>query len=49
MVGFVLFLSVPQSQVLGQVHMTTCIVLIGIFLCLVVGIPIGIAMARNPR
>ena len=29
--------------------MTTCIVLIGMLLCIVVGIPIGIAMARNKR
>ena len=29
--------------------MTTCIVLIGMGLCIVVGIPVGIAMARNKK
>ena len=29
--------------------MTTCIVLIGMLMCIVIGIPIGIAMARNKK
>jgi len=29
--------------------MTTCVCIIGIFLCLVIGIPVGIAMSRSPR
>jgi len=29
--------------------MTVCIVLIGMLLCIVIGIPVGIAMARNQK
>ena len=50
MVGFcTFFIGFLSPRYWDKSIMTTCIVLIGIFLCLVVGIPIGIAMARKPK
>ena len=50
MVGFcTFFIGFLSPRYWDKCIMTTCIVLIGIFLCLVVGLPIGIAMSRNPR
>ena len=50
MVGFcTFFIGFLSPRYWDKSIMTTCIVLIGIFLCVVVGIPIGIAMARKPK
>jgi glycine betaine/proline transport system permease protein len=50
MVGFcTFFIGFLSPRYWDKAIMTTCIVLIGIFLCLVIGIPIGIAMARKPK
>ena len=50
MVGFcTFFIGFLSPRYWDKSIMTTCIVLIGIFLCLVIGIPIGIAMARKPK
>lgn len=49
-VGFcTFFIGFLSPRYWDKAIMTTCIVLIGIFLCLVIGIPIGIAMARKPK
>ncbi|MBT3213794.1 MAG: proline/glycine betaine ABC transporter permease [Deltaproteobacteria bacterium] len=50
LVGFcTFFIGFLSPRYWDKAIMTTCIVLIGIFLCLVIGIPIGIAMARKPK
>ena len=50
LVGFcTFFIGFLSPRYWDKSIMTTCIVLIGIFLCVVIGIPIGIAMARKPR
>jgi len=50
LVGFcAFFIGFLSPRYWDKAIMTTCIVLIGIFLCLVIGIPIGIAMARKPK
>ena len=43
------FLGFLSPRYWDKCIMTTCIVLIGMLLCVVVGIPIGIAMARNKK
>ena len=43
------FLGFLSPRYWDKCIMTTCIVLIGMLLCIVVGIPIGIAMARNKK
>ena len=43
------FLGFLSPRYWDKCIMTTCIVLIGMLLCIVVGIPIGIAMARNRK
>ena len=43
------FLGFLSPRYWDKCIMTTCIVLIGMLLCIVVGIPVGIAMARNKR
>ena len=50
MVGFcVFFLGFLSPRYWDKCIMTTTIVIIGMLLCLVIGIPIGIAMARNKK
>jgi glycine betaine/proline transport system permease protein len=50
MIGFcTFFIGFLSPRFWDKCIMTTCIVLIGMLLCLVVGIPIGIAMARNAK
>ena len=50
MVAFcVFFLGFLSPRYWDKCIMTTCIVVIGMLLCLVIGIPIGIAMARNKK
>jgi len=50
MVAFcVFFLGFLSPRYWDKCIMTTCIVVIGLLLCLVFGIPIGIAMARNKK
>ena len=50
MVGFcVFFLGFLSPRYWDKCIMTTTIVVIGMLLCLVIGIPIGIAMARNKK
>ena len=50
MVGFcTFFIGFLSPRYWDKCIMTTCIVLIGMLLCLVVGIPIGITMARRPK
>jgi len=50
LVGFcTFFIGFLSPRYWDKSIMTTCIVIIGIFLCLIIGIPIGIAMARNPK
>jgi len=50
MVAFcVFFLGFLSPRYWDKCIMTTCIVIIGLLLCLVFGIPIGIAMARNKK
>jgi len=43
------FLGFLSPRYWDKCIMTTCIVLIGMLLCIVIGIPIGIAMARNKK
>ncbi|MBO6489263.1 MAG: ABC transporter permease subunit, partial [Pelagibacteraceae bacterium] len=43
------FLGFLSPRYWDKCIMTTCIVLIGMGLCIVVGIPLGIAMARNKK
>jgi len=43
------FLGFLSPRYWDKCIMTTCIVLIGMGLCIVVGIPVGIAMARNKK
>ena len=50
LVGFcAFFIGFLSPRYWDKAIMTTCIVFIGIFFCLVIGIPIGIAMARKPK
>jgi glycine betaine/proline transport system permease protein len=50
LVGFcTFFIGFLSPRYWDKSIMTTCIVIIGIFLCIVIGIPIGIAMARKPK
>ncbi len=50
MVAFcVFFLGFLSPRYWDKCIMTTCIVVIGMLLCLVIGIPIGIMMARNKK
>ncbi|MBC8258888.1 MAG: ABC transporter permease subunit [SAR324 cluster bacterium] len=50
LIGFcTFFIGFLSPRYWDKAIMTTCIVIIGIFLCLVIGIPIGIAMARKPK
>ncbi|MDP6654443.1 MAG: proline/glycine betaine ABC transporter permease [SAR324 cluster bacterium] len=50
LVGFcTFFIGFLSPRYWDKSIMTTCIVIIGIFLCLIIGIPIGIAMARKPK
>jgi len=50
MVGFcVFFLGFLSPRYWDKCIMTTTIVVIGMLLCLIIGIPIGIAMARNKK
>ena len=50
LVGFcTFFIGFLSPRYWDKAIMTTCIVFIGIFFCLVIGIPIGIAMARKPK
>jgi len=41
------FLGFLSPRYWDKCIMTTCIVIIGMLLCIVIGIPVGIAMARN--
>jgi glycine betaine/proline transport system permease protein len=43
------FLGFLSPRYWDKSIMTTCIVVIGMFLCIVIGIPVGIAMARNKK
>ena len=43
------FLGFLSPRYWDKCIMTTCIVLIGMLLCIIVGIPVGIAMARNKK
>jgi len=43
------FLGFLSPRYWDKCIMTTCIVLIGMLLCVIIGIPIGIAMARNKK
>jgi len=43
------FLGFLSPRYWDKCIMTTCIVIIGMLLCIVVGIPVGIAMARNKK
>ena len=43
------FLGFLSPRYWDKCIMTTCIVIIGMLLCIIVGIPIGIAMARNKK
>ena len=43
------FLGFLSPRYWDKCIMTTCIVLIGMLMCIVIGIPVGIAMARNKR
>jgi glycine betaine/proline transport system permease protein len=50
LIGFcTFFIGFLSPRYWDKAIMTTCIVFIGIFFCLVIGIPIGIAMARKPK
>ena len=50
MVAFcVFFLGFLSPRYWDKCIMTTCIVVIGMLLCLVIGIPVGIMMARNKK
>lgn len=50
LVGFcTFFIGFLSPRYWDKSIMTTCIVIIGIFHCIVIGIPIGIAMARKPK
>jgi len=43
------FLGFLSPRYWDKCIMTTCIVLIGMLMCIIVGIPVGIAMARNKK
>jgi len=43
------FLGFLSPRYWDKCIMTTCIVIIGMLLCIVIGIPVGIAMARNKK
>jgi glycine betaine/proline transport system permease protein len=43
------FLGFLSPRYWDKSIMTTCIVIIGMLLCIIVGIPVGIAMARNKK
>ena len=43
------FLGFLSPRYWDKCIMTTCIVIIGMLLCVVIGIPVGIAMARNKK
>jgi len=43
------FLGFLSPRYWDKSIMTTCIVIIGMMLCIIVGIPVGIAMARNKK
>ena len=50
MVAFcVFFLGFLSPRYWDKCIMTTCIVVIGMLLCLIIGIPVGIMMARNKK
>ncbi len=50
MVAFcVFFLGFLSPRYWDKCIMTTCIVVIGMLLCLIIGIPVGILMARNKK
>jgi len=43
------FLGFLSPRYWDKCIMTTCLVIIGMLLCIVIGIPVGIAMARNKK